>query len=125
MSLSLIEIILYVEDMALMVSFYHEVLQLPFKTHDADDDVSSAYWVPFQAGHCVLALHGGGSKTFGKDAPKFVFGVENLEQERSRLQEAGVRMSEVRSPAPGVLVCDAWDPEGNIFSLEEGPEEKV
>lgn len=30
----------------------------------------------------------------------------------------GVELGEVRTPAPGVEVCDGRDPEGNPFSVE-------
>jgi len=64
-------------------------------------------------------LHGGGERRIGKDAPKIVFRVTDIEAARVDLMERDVPLTEVRSPAPGVLVCDAGDPEGNSFSIEQ------
>jgi hypothetical protein len=69
-------------------------------------------------GACRLALHGGGKRRFGEDAPKIVFRVDDLPAARNNLLEQGVSMGEMRSPAPGVQVCDGKDPEGNRFSIE-------
>ena len=37
---------------------------------------------------------------------------------RDRLLAAGVEVTEIREPAPAIRVCDAFDPDGNRFSLE-------
>jgi hypothetical protein len=55
----------------------------------------------------------------GKDAPKVVFRVADIEAARNALLERDVALSEVRSPAPDVFVCDGVDPEGNRFSIEK------
>jgi len=47
--------------------------------------------------------------------------VDKLNEVRQRLIHKGVTLSADRSPASGVSVCDAMDPEGNPFSLESGP----
>lgn len=44
----------------------------------------------------------------------------DLAADREELLRRGASMGELRSPAPGVLVCDGVDPEGNRFSLELG-----
>ncbi|HJW91163.1 MAG TPA: hypothetical protein VJ436_11030, partial [Anaerolineales bacterium] len=67
---------------------------------------------------CTLALHGGGRRQMGEDAPKIVFRVENIETVRQTLLERGVQLGQVRQAAPGVQVCDGLDPEGNKFSIE-------
>lgn len=69
-------------------------------------------------GACVLALHGGGQKRLGADAPKLVFGVDDIQAARIELVKRGVKIGDVRSAAPGVWVCDGEDPEGNKFSIE-------
>jgi hypothetical protein len=63
-------------------------------------------------------LHGGGKQRIGEDAPKIVFHVADVEQARHMLMERGVTVGAIRSPAPGVIVADGWDPEGNKFSIE-------
>ncbi|SFI08458.1 VOC family protein [Planctomicrobium piriforme] len=115
------ELILYVSDMPRQVAFYRDLLGLRLLEPLDITDFSGQYWVVFDAGGCFLALHGGGNCEFGEDAPKFVFLVADIEAERRRLSALGVPVSEIRSPATGVLVCDARDPEGNSFSLEQVP----
>jgi len=115
---SLIEIIIYVEDMDPQVSFYRDTLGLPLNYPHDLDDYSNQMWVTFDTGACILALHGGGKRRFGPDAPKFVFEVADIEETRKVLIERGVPMGELRSAAPGVYICDGVDPEGNKFSIE-------
>jgi catechol 2,3-dioxygenase-like lactoylglutathione lyase family enzyme len=120
----LMEVILYVQDMNAQVSFYCDVLGLqvtepadsgePASTEDFDD----VYWVTLATGACTLALHAGGERRLGEDAPKIVFRVADVPAARDELLRRGVPMGEVRSPAPGVQVCDGLDPEGNKFSIE-------
>lgn len=112
------EIILYVADMDAQVRFYRDVLGLRI-VYPADlDDYSAEFWVELDAGACRLCLHGGGQGERGRDAPKFVFSVEDIEAAHRSLQERSVEVGEIRSPAPGVHVADCHDPEGNAFSIE-------
>jgi predicted enzyme related to lactoylglutathione lyase len=113
-----IEIILYVKDMDSQVGFYRDVLGLEIITPKGLETYTDQMWVTFDTGPCILALHGGGEGNFGKDAPKFVFEVNDVELTRSQLIERGVAMGEIRSPSPGVMVSDGEDPEGNWFSIE-------
>lgn len=115
---SISEIIVYVEDMHAQVSFYRDVVGLQVSYPTGLDSYADQHWVTFDTGECTLALHGGGSQEQGKDAPKFVFDVDDVEAVRDELIERGVSVGEVRSPAPGVAVADARDPEGNAFSVE-------
>jgi catechol 2,3-dioxygenase-like lactoylglutathione lyase family enzyme len=114
----LIEVILYVKDMNKMVQFYRDVLDLrltdPTFTDPADEN-----WVTFETGNCLLALHSGGKGNIGADSPKIVFRVQDIKSARFQLLEAGVTAGEIQSPAPGIAVCNARDPEGNSFSIEE------
>ena len=114
----LIEVILYVKDMNKMVQFYRDVLDLrltdPTLINPADEN-----WVTFETGNCLLALHSGGKGDVGTDAPRIVFRVQDIKSARFQLLEAGVTAGEIRSPAPDIAVCDAKDPEGNPFSIEE------
>jgi predicted enzyme related to lactoylglutathione lyase len=114
----LMEIIIYVEDMNRQVSFYRD--QLGFKVVNAPEtaDYGKEFWVEFDTGSCTLALHAGGKKRFGADAPKFVFRVQDILAARQELHNQQVEMGEIRSAAPGVWVCDGADPEGNKFSIE-------
>ena len=114
----LMEVLLYVEDMAAQVSFYGDILGLTVREPRDVKDYGNVYWVELETGACTLALHGGGQRRFGPDAPKFVFRVTDLEAAREELLQKVVPMGEIRSPAPGVQVCDGQDPEGNRFSIE-------
>ena len=64
------EIILYVSNMIAQVSFYRDTLGLEVSYPDNLGDGSEAFWVVFNTGQCSLALHGGGEKRIGDDAPK-------------------------------------------------------
>jgi catechol 2,3-dioxygenase-like lactoylglutathione lyase family enzyme len=114
----LIEVILFVKDMKKMVQFYRDVLDLPL-THPEGSDPPDENWVTFKTGNCLLALHSGGKGNIGTDAAKIVFHVQDIKSARFQLLESGVTAGEIRSPAPGISVCDAKDPEGNPFSIEE------
>ena len=114
----LMETILYVADMPAQVSFYRDRLGLTVKYPAGLNDYSTEYWVEFETGACTLVLHGGGQKRLGVYSPKLVFSVSDVAAARETLLERGVRLGEVRSPAPGVTVADGADPEGNHFSIE-------
>jgi catechol 2,3-dioxygenase-like lactoylglutathione lyase family enzyme len=115
---ALMEVILYVQDMGSQVSFYRDLLGLQVKEPQEVQDLSGQYWVELDTGACTLALHGGGRRRLGEDAPKIVFRVIDVPRVRRELLQQGVPMGDVRSPAPGVQVCDGQDPEGNRFSIE-------
>lgn len=114
----IMEVILYVEDMNGQVSFYKDKFGFEIKNPTGLDDYSSEFWVELDTGNCSLALHAGGKRRFGADAPKFVFRVEDILAARQLLLDQEVEMGEIRSAAPGIWVCDGIDPEGNKFSIE-------
>ena len=114
----LIEVILYVEDMEKQVSFYRDILGLEVLYPAGAERYDKEMWVTIDTGPCVLALHGGGRKRLGADTPKIVFGVEDIEAARDLLLERGLELGEIRNAAPGVYVCDGFDPEGNPLSIE-------
>lgn len=114
----LMEVILYVQDMDAQVSFYRDLLGLRVKEPQDQDDWAGVHWVEMKTGSCTLALHAGGQRRLGDDAPKIVFRVPDVPAARHALLERGVPMGEIRSPAPGVQVADGVDPEGNRFSIE-------
>lgn len=114
----LMEVIIYVEDMNDQVSFYRDKLGLKVKFPKQSTDYSEEFWVELDCGPCSLALHTGGKRRFGADAPKIVFRVDDILAERQTLIDKDVPLGEIRSAAPGVWVCDGEDPEGNKFSIE-------
>jgi predicted enzyme related to lactoylglutathione lyase len=114
----LIELILYVENMSGQVSFYRDKFGFEIKNPQGLADYSNEFWVELDTGNCSLALHAGGKRRFGEDAPKFVFRVGDILAARQLLLDREVEMGEIRSAAPGIWVCDGADPEGNKFSIE-------
>jgi len=114
----MMEVILYVQDMSAQVSFYRDQLGLQVRSPQHVADFSHEFWVELETGACILALHAGGQRRFGVDAPKIVFRVDDIRIARKTLTDLGVQLSEARSAAPGVWVCDGADPEGNKFSIE-------
>ena len=114
----LIEVILYVQDIQAQVRFYRDQLGLVVSFPQDQADYSQENWVTFETGTCTLALHSGGKLRQGEDAPKIVFGVDDIQVARDHLISHGVKIGAIRSAAPGILVCDGFDPEGNPISFE-------
>jgi predicted enzyme related to lactoylglutathione lyase len=117
-STGLIEIIVYVQDMNAQVAFYRDSFGFEVSSPAGLADYGREFWVTLNTGQCLLALHAGAKKRFGEDAPKLVFGVDDIHAARGELLGRGVPVGQVRTPAPGVWVCDGADPEGNRFSIE-------
>lgn len=109
--------IIYVQNMASMVTFYRDVMGLTIN-YPHLDDYSKESWVEFQAGEITIALHSGGSSEAIAGAPKIVFEVDDIELEHKRLLDAGVNMKPIQQVAPGVRSADGWDTEGNYFSID-------
>jgi predicted enzyme related to lactoylglutathione lyase len=114
----LMEVILYVEDMPGQVAFYRDILGMRVKSPATGEDLQTASWVELESGPCTLALHAGGKRRFGEDAPKIVFRVTDILAAHKILLERGVAIGEIFQAAPGVWVGNATDPEGNQFSIE-------
>jgi catechol 2,3-dioxygenase-like lactoylglutathione lyase family enzyme len=112
------EIILYVRDMAAQVAFYRDVLGQEVTYPAGLADYSVEHWVTFATGACTLALHSGGQPPTGTP-PRFGFHTADAVATRTALLHLGVSIDALRSPAPGVFVCDARDPEGNGFFIEQ------
>jgi predicted enzyme related to lactoylglutathione lyase len=118
----LLEVILYVQDMNKQVVFYRDQLGLTVTYPAGLSDYAKEFWVTLGTGMCTLVLHGGGQRRLGADSPKIVFRVTDIHAARAELLTRGVKLGEVRSPAPGVFVADGEDPEGNKFSIESHAE---
>ena len=107
----MVEVVVYVRDMARAVAFYREALGLEVETE-------SPYWTTFRTGACTLALHATKSREPGTGEPDPTFLVADADAERARLLAVGTDASEIREPAPGIRVFDVRDPDGNRISLE-------
>ena len=109
--MELVEVIVYVRDMRRAIGFYRDVLGL-------EVTFESEFWTTHATGPCTLALHATDRRERGVAEPDPTFLVADLDGERDRLLAVGVEVTEIREPAPGIRVCDAFDPDGNRFSLE-------
>lgn len=90
------EVILYVEEMDRLVSFYGDVFGF-----DIVEGKPEHGFVQFDTGGCRLCLHAGGEGDRGTDAPKVVFAVDDVDAVRNYLRDHGVEVGEIRSPASG------------------------
>lgn len=109
----LIEVIVYVQDMERMLSFYTDVFGLEVTQGKPEHG-----FVKLDVGTSALCLHAGREGELGQYAPKLVFEVDDLAEARDHLREHNVELGEERNPAPDVYVIDGRDPEGNKFSIE-------
>lgn len=110
---SLIEVIVYVEDMDRMFALYTDAFGL-----DIVEGAPEHGFVKLDVGGTTLALHEGREGDISRYAPKLVFEVEDLAAARDHLAEYDIELGEVRNPAPDVYVIDGRDPESNKFSIE-------
>jgi predicted enzyme related to lactoylglutathione lyase len=113
----LIEVILYVRDMARQVAYYRRVFGLPILEPQGVTDSADQYWVVLDGGGFRLVLHGGGEGRLGEDTPNLGFAVADIQAARAHLVAHGVTVGEIRSPVPGSFVIDGHDPEGNRWSV--------
>jgi CBS domain-containing protein len=114
-----VSVILYVQDMNRMVSFYRDSLGFDVELPADLADYSQETWVVIGTGACRLALNAGGSGRIGEDAPMLVFGVSDIELARQTLLARGVTLEEIFDAGAGVKVAQGRDPEGNPISLEQ------
>ncbi len=115
---TLFQVIVNVRDMPGQVAFYRDVMGFPVvyppTGRPEDED-----FVRFDTGGTYLVLHRGRTHPNAGDEPRLSFITQDVRAVRRRLLDGGVAVAEIRSPAPGVLVADARDPEGNAFHIEE------
>ena len=104
-------IIIFTPDVKRLSDFYRECFGL-IVIGDADDG-----WTELDAGGCKLALHKASELGTGRDGwTKIVFGSENVEAEKVRLEGLGISMSEVVTFGE-IQLCDGRDPDGNYFQI--------
>jgi|SRR5215831_3488426 len=126
MNACLTRVILYVQDVTRLATFYREMLGL-----SVVEEITGE-WVVLRAGACELALHRVGKAWRVDDAStwevesntKLVFAVDrDLAALRAEIIAKGVEMGNIKSypPLTGPL-CDGRDPEGNVFQLAQRPE---
>lgn len=113
----LIEVILYVQNMAAQIHFYRDILGLKITEPQGVTDFSHAFWVVLDGGGFRLVLHGGGQRRLGEDTPNLGFHVADIHAAREHLLKEGVRVGEIRNPVPTSWVIDCRDPDGNRVSM--------
>jgi catechol 2,3-dioxygenase-like lactoylglutathione lyase family enzyme len=114
---SMMQIILFVRDMAREVHFYRDVLGLEVVYPQAPlGDYSSEMWVEFNAGGCSLALHGGAEKQ-REDTHEVIFKVEDLVHARQEILNAGIQIAEIRLLEDGAPIAEGVDPDGHRFAI--------
>ncbi len=114
----LFQVILNVKDMGKQVEFWRDVMGFPIVYPSNFSEPARETFVRFQTGGAHLVLHAGREVPNARQEPRLSFMTKDLEKARQRLIAVGMTVGEVRSPAPGVLVVDCRDPEGNAFHLE-------
>ncbi len=112
------EVILYVQDMATQVAFYHGTLGLSARTPPPEGGYGRANWVELETGACTLTLRSGGQPRPTSSPVVLVFRVGDIRAAVAELRGKGVVMGELRSREPDVWVSEGTDPEGNLFAVE-------
>ena len=112
MKLSMRRIVLFTKDMAGMIGFYRDVLDLPLVKDEPG-------WKEFDANGCLIALHNGSSQV-GKRPPKIGFWSNDVVGAREALIARGAKLGKVLSGS-GLRRCEGKDPDGNPFSISDRP----
>jgi catechol 2,3-dioxygenase-like lactoylglutathione lyase family enzyme len=107
MNIGIKRVILFVEDMPKLTTFYEEKLGLKVALRTPD-------FVDFEAGACHLALHKGTSRP---GRTKICFYAADVSEARAELIARGIEMGKDPGPGEGIKLCDGKDPEGNLFQL--------
>ncbi|MCJ0742992.1 VOC family protein [Pedobacter montanisoli] len=123
MKFKLDSVILYVQNVERLKTFYTEILKLQILEEDLP------IWVLLSAGAFKIGLHKMG-ETYAdqiKEGYKFdnntklVFEIEDdIHKVRTHLLEQGVAMRAIKTYDDyAYLLCDGEDPEGNVFQLKQ------
>jgi hypothetical protein len=123
MNASLSRIILYVQDVERLSTFYQDAFQLPVV------ETIKGEWAALRVGVCELALHRVGKPYRVADASTWkvetnakmvILVTRELKEPRAELIRKGVPMGRIKS-YPGLTgpLCDGTDPEGNVFQLAQ------
>ena len=110
--MNLTRLIVFTNRVRVLAEFYSTTFDLPLIGEMNDD------WVQVQAGGCLLAFHKTTYNTAdkGDTGLKLVFGADDIEEERRRLIDLGVKMDAIKRFGD-LAFCDGSDPDGNRFQL--------
>jgi predicted enzyme related to lactoylglutathione lyase len=111
-----LQTILYVKDMASEVHFYQDVLGLSIQYPHGLKNYAGEMWVEFNLGESSLALHGGAAGA-PDDLHEVVFWVEDIEQARRTILDAGIHINKIRTLEDSALIAEGLDPEGHRFAI--------
>jgi predicted enzyme related to lactoylglutathione lyase len=105
-------IILFVQDVARVASFYERHFGLQ-RLESSEDG-----WLELSAGSCNLALHRATtpSRERGRSPAKIVFAVKDVHGARERFAANGLKFGKVHE-VNGFAFANARDPEGNPIQI--------
>lgn len=123
MKLNFETLIIFVQDVDKLKSFYVDILKL-----EVLEEFESE-WLLLGSGNCKIGLHKIGAQYLEEGAAPFkfdnntkvVFEIdEDIHQVRTTLLSEGVSMKEVTTfEGYNYLRCDGEDPEGNVFQIKQ------
>lgn len=122
LKLNLDTIILFVQDVKRLKSFYADTLKLEVLEETPSE------WLLLKAGSSKIALHKIGDQYLNKNKGSFkserntklVFEVDNINVARDYLLNEKVQINEIKTfPDYAYWLCDGEDPEGNVFQLKQ------
>src|SRR5215813_4276215 len=103
--------IIFTPDVGRLANFYATSFGLS-KVGDVDEE-----WTELDAGVCKIAFHKISEKGTNRDGwTKLVFGSKDVQGEKVRLENMGVKMSEITIFGE-IQLCDGRDPDGNYFQI--------
>jgi predicted enzyme related to lactoylglutathione lyase len=105
-------IVLFVQDLRAVGTFYREVLGLPPKITPDEPDK----WLEFQAGAVSIALHDHGMPNKTKRPPKITFYARDVAATRETLLARGAKLSKIIK-TEDFEFFNGVDPENNHFSV--------
>jgi catechol-2,3-dioxygenase len=123
MKLNLDTIILFVQNVDKLKSFYVDILKLDIV------EESKSEWLLLKAGNCKIGLHKIGTQYLDTSKGEFkfdnntkiVFEIdEDIYKVRGQLLKENISLREIKNfDNYGYLLCDGEDPEGNVFQLKQ------
>jgi catechol 2,3-dioxygenase-like lactoylglutathione lyase family enzyme len=104
-------VIIFTHDVQRLSDFYKRYFGLEV-VGEAD-----AEWAELSSGTCNIAFHRYSEEVDGRDGwVKVVFGSRNVADEKARLEDLGLSLSEVVEFG-SIQLCDGQDPDGNRFQI--------
>jgi catechol 2,3-dioxygenase-like lactoylglutathione lyase family enzyme len=104
-------VIVFTPDAARLAEFYRSAFGLEPIGESGTD------WIELEGGGCSIAFHTIAENSTVRDGwIKLAFGTPKVAEEKARLEDLGVRMSDITS-FDGIDLCDGTDPDGNRFQI--------